>query len=300
MKKNLIVFILISSFSSLFSQEIQKLNHLIKKNKAPIINKAKADARIGARAKSQDEQAAAATAAATTAAQTTLPGTSGDLSSLGNLTSNFSGLNIIPTINVVGSLVKETDKGGTLLNVNMFFGAANLDSSKISSSNRLFIPEASKYGINFEFTKGFKKQKGDTDNIFALNLGFMCLGKDFPMTDSTGKYIQDETTAIGHFKQGFEWMIIPETLSIYYNFDEIILLDNVNDFQKYYKTNKTIFGFYDFGIKSLLTLSSSSDVNIEADLGMIVEDGDIRYFTKNSDNVIPTLRITLSKGLSNR
>lgn len=206
------------------------------------------------------------------------------------LTSNLS---VVPSLNIIVSRStrdKKDSGGGSSVDFSLFGADAKSDTNITNFGRRLFIPEASTYGIRLGFNKAFVSKEDyillPTKNALGINVNLFYLSK--LLTDSSKKSENKEVSrnpvGMFHIKAGLEYTF-DSTVSIFANLNYTHVVDGVDYFNQTYNVEKYKAIFYDFGARCLF----DNGLFIEADFIYITDA--MKSLIKTNDEVIPLLRI---------
>lgn len=172
---------------------------------------------------------------------------------------------------------------------------ANQDSGKQDIGSQIFIPEASTFGINFQTSLSLNTIVGlsntpnnDTPTVYFV-FDFFYSAKDLTSTDTS---IVELSTGIVQTKYGINLMFLPNTFSVYANYNIASAVTRVDDYKK-------AFG------EEISTKSYFFDVGIAASFGKFILDVDFIILSKNlklltnspNDIVKPIIRVGFEQPL---
>jgi len=211
-----------------------------------------------------------------------------------NLTSVLGSREIYPNISLLGNRPFQLDGRPLLGEIRLFTSAisnSNQDTSTSSSSKRmgdLYVSEASSFGILMAFTMGIWTVSKDNDyNRLGLNVNSGYLGKVFTNSENSSF-----TVGTWHNKIGLQFQVIKNILSFYTNYNTLVFLDNLQEFEENYHKPAGFYDFFDIGFKTSIALSSDKNSNIFLNLNFIgARNEDIQRLTPTKDRWIPNLKV---------
>ena len=234
------------------------------------------------------------------------------------ITGNSGNINYVPAVNILGGYTyvgSSMATDGSLNSGPMFSLNSNIFTSGIpqfTSAKQVFdsywTPEASTFGINFNVNLGCSLSKNSKNNLNA-RIQADILGKKLASFDSlSGKNANKATCTSTHVKVGLEYMPFSDYLTLYFNYDMIYAITNVDTFQTYFslKSDKP-YSFVDFGVRvpysfPALNISGGKSAGVQSgsqattsifvDLNFVPIMGNMsQLFSGNSDKLILNFKV---------
>lgn len=220
------------------------------------------------------------------------------------LTSILGKRETIPQLQLYGSYSHENRSTSTEANLGLSFAPkAPPEETNLYS---IFIPSASTFLINSNFTFGFwtnglsSEGKDSLVKRLALHLGFNYAGKN--ILYDTAKSKVSINSSIFYTKVGVEFGVLPKRFSIYANINTATLFDKVDNFKAATNINSKFFGFIDWGAKFYLDPTPSAKLDdglfIYLNTNFLINGGDVKRVTKSNDLVIPSIQVGMVKRLA--
>ena len=208
---------------------------------------------------------------------------------------------LIPDIKLLATNVKYDSNEGTFHNLQLFSSGVSFDTSRLQNGFNFLVPNASKFGLQYQFTKVLKSngEKGLTDETqkpILLNFALNVLSKEVPEFTKDSLVTGGGSILVIHSKLGFEWLFLKDFLSIYINANAIGTGFGVDKFRDYFEINENkVFWFLDYGLRCEFTAGDDKTSRFTLDLGFINNGGDINPFSNPSEVFIPTVQIGFTK-----
>lgn len=143
---------------------------------------------------------------------------------------------------------------------------------------------------------------------FAVNLEAHYLGKSFLDTSSLKNNPKSFTSHFAHLKVGAECAVIPNNLSMFWNFNYATPLTGRDEYKALFNYPQYHYVFNEVGIQARLELIPSEGKDGEEKkgggmdmyftAGTIIHSGDTRSLSGGSDKVIPYIKLGLNIGIT--
>jgi hypothetical protein len=303
MKKGLLMLCLMACLAGLQAQRLLKYNYIVseKVEAAEKATDASNAATAYALAHPADPVAAAKAAAAAAAAVTAnaaIPDPIINMDSYSSFTSKIGkggGFNVLPSLKLMGDYYTK-DKRSTF-SFKIFVADANVDSLIPNKANQLYFPEASRFGLNAGGSIGIHKiedPKGSINKVghrFAFNYELYYLTKNIK---DTSLKVGPKEANINMFqgKLGFEWAVVRDNISVFYNFNYGVPLTEREFYKAVYKYPKYNFVFNEVGLQVRAEIKEGFDGYVT--FGSVIHSGDTRSLSGGSDFIVPYLRLGLN------
>lgn len=216
------------------------------------------------------------------------------------ISNNFlNDLIITPTLTLLGS------NNNTSKNVYRETGLSiGVVSDKVAQNNlSFFYADLSSFKVNAGFNFYLQKLadsayvQADDRGVIGFNFDLSFLGKRY-FTDTTKVKESFNTTAF-FLKTGVEIVIIDKILSGYSNVKAFAPVSGFEPFREYKKNNQTLYSTIDFGFNFLLNpMDKGNDLKILLNLNFLINNNDVKVFTKYDGFLVPSVKIGFSKSLN--
>lgn len=209
------------------------------------------------------------------------------------LISNFKGYIAQPKVELK---YKHSVREDYNLFVKLTGNPLSTDDSKSLSAMNFFIPEMQT--LNFKSSALINLKNAplkDYIETFSLRLGGD-FGWNILKAESNDTLNKEDSDIFAtRLQLGFECIVF-ENFSLFGNLNFMWIVAGVDDYKNYFELeNNSDFIFADLGLRAALDKNGQYMIEI----GMVLINGDIQPLISNSDLVIPSLRIGLTKTLSN-
>ena len=208
---------------------------------------------------------------------------------------------MIPDIKLLATNVKYDSNEGTFHNLQLFSSGVSFDTSRLQNGFNFLVPNASKFGLQYQFTKvlksnGKKDLTDESQKPISLNFALNVLSKEVPEFNKDSLVTGGGSILVIHSKLGFEWLFLKDFLSIYINANAIGTGFGVDKFRDYFEINENkVFWFLDYGLRCEFTTGDDKTSRFTLDLGFINNGGEINPFSNPSEVFIPTVQIGFTK-----
>jgi hypothetical protein len=216
------------------------------------------------------------------------------------ISNNFlNDLILTPTITLLGS------NNNTRKNVYRETGLSiGVVSDKVAQNNlSFFYADLSTFKVNAGFNFYLQKMadtayiKTDDRGIIGFNFDLSFLGKKY-FTDTT-KFKESFNTTAFFLKTGIEIVLIDQILSGYSNIKAFAPVSGFEPFRDFKQTNNTLYSTIDFGFNFLLNPKEKGNgFNILLNLNFLINNNDVKVFTKYDGFLVPSVKIGFSKSLN--
>ncbi|MBK8624151.1 MAG: hypothetical protein IPN86_00830 [Saprospiraceae bacterium] len=196
-----------------------------------------------------------------------------------------------PNIQMLGSAKIE---GFGVHNLGIFVGNSVSDTASIRT---LILPENSRYGMNL---------KGNVNYSSKSNTGiFSFIGFNYSITYNDKETIGFDGNDKFAFKMvqikgGGEAVVFKNFLSFYFNVNYDTSVSGNDSYKRLYKLEDNKQWYYDFGTKIFYgkDLDKYGGLGIFCDLNFIKLNDDLNKFRKESDILLPNIKLGLQKSLN--